>query len=358
MSGVVIAGGGVGGIEAALALRALLTVPITLIAAAPRFVYRPWSVGEPFGRTHPVAVDLEGLGAERGVDLVVAEVEGVEGRAVRTSAGAHAFEHLILALGARQVEVVHGAFTFRGPDNAAALGKRLDALGPGDVVAFVATASAVWALPAYELALLTAGRGISTMLVTGEASPLEAFGPETSADVTRLLADAGVEVVTETVPDHFDGRRLHAPMAGSLSVDEAVALPGLLGRPIPGVPHDAGGFVPVDDLCRVIGLDAVYAVGDMTARRLKQGGLAAQQADVAAAAIAAAYGEPVAVTPYEPVLRAMLLTGDGPRYLRHPPVPEARVAASTEAPWWPAHKIAGRHLGPYLAAHQELVFTP
>ena len=143
-------------------------------------------------------------------------------------------------------------------------------------------------------------------------------------------------------------------MAGTLSVDEVVALPGLLGRPLPGVPHDAGGFVAVDEFCRVAGLEDVFAVGDMTARPLKQGGLAAQQADVAAAAIAAAHGEPVEVVPYEPVLRAMLITGDGPRYLRHPRLPYG----TTEAPWWPAHKIAGRHLGPYLAAHAELVFTP
>jgi sulfide:quinone oxidoreductase len=90
----------------------------------------------------------------------------------------------------------------------------------------------------------------------------------------------------------------------------------------------------------------------MTARPLKQGGLAAQQADVAAAAIAAALGEPVRPEPYEPVLRAILLTGEGPLYLRHPPAP---ADAATEAPWWPPHKIAGAHLAPYIATHGELV---
>jgi sulfide:quinone oxidoreductase len=367
---LVVAGGGVAGIEAALALRAHMgtRAEITLLAADDRFLYRPWSVTEPFGRGGAVAVDLAGLAVERGLTLALESLQAVdtERRAAITDVAEHAYDHLVLALGARQAEAVRGAFTFRGPANGAELGALLDedSLGAGAAVAFVAPSSAVWPLPAYELALLTArrardtGSGVTAMVITAEASPLEAFGPETSADVARLLAEQGVNVLTETAPDHFDGSTLSIPMAGTLMVDRVVALPGLLGRPIPGVPHDAGGFVEVDEFCRVEGVDFVYAVGDMTARPLKQGGLATQQADVAADVIAAALGEPVAVEPYSPVLRAMLLTGDGPRYLRHPRVPEFTPETHREAPWWPPHKISGRHLSPYLAAHGDLVFTP
>ncbi|HET6549200.1 MAG TPA: hypothetical protein VFG79_12115, partial [Solirubrobacter sp.] len=53
------------------------------------------------------------------------------------------------------------------------------------------------------------------------------------------------------------------------------------------------------------------------------------------------------------VLRAMLLTGDRPHFLRH--APGDRGAAADEAPWWPPHKIAARELAPYLAAHPELL---
>ena len=104
------------------------------------------------------------------------------------------------------------------------------------------------------------------------------------------------------------------------------------------------------------GLPDVYAVGDMTSRPLKQGGLATQQADAAAAAIAAAAGAPVEAAAYRPVLRAMLLTGDRPRYLRRAPGDRGRAA--DEAPWWPPHKIAGRELAPYLTAHPELLIEP
>ena len=48
---IIIAGGGVAGLEALLALRALLggTVEIELLAAEPEFCYRPIAVAEPFG---------------------------------------------------------------------------------------------------------------------------------------------------------------------------------------------------------------------------------------------------------------------------------------------------------------------
>jgi sulfide:quinone oxidoreductase len=91
----------------------------------------------------------------------------------------------------------------------------------------------------------------------------------------------------------------------------------------------------------------------MTAHVIKQGGLATQQADAAAAAIAAAAGARVDPAGYTPVLRAMLLTGDRPRYLRRAAGEPA--VATDDSPWWPPHKIAGRELAPYLTAHPELL---
>jgi sulfide:quinone oxidoreductase len=52
----------------------------------------------------------------------------------------------------------------------------------------------------------------------------------------------------------------------------------------------------------------------------------------------------------------MLLTGRRPQYLARATGEEGH--ASDDAPWWPPHKIAGRHLAPYLAAHPELRETP
>ena len=87
------------------------------------------------------------------------------------------------------------------------------------------------------------------------------------------------------------------PSGQRIEVDRIVALPRLEGRPVDGLPADANGFIPVDEYARVRGLDDVWAAGDATDFPLKQGGIATQQADVAARAIAARAGAPVGSSP-------------------------------------------------------------
>ena len=99
-----------------------------------------------------------------------------------------------------------------------------------------------------------------------------------------------------------------------LSVDSVVTLPLMLGPGLAGVPAtQPDGFIPVDEHGRVVGLADVYAAGDGVDFPVKQGGIAAQQADAVAAHVAARYGAPVAAAPFRPVLRGMLLTGGEPR---------------------------------------------
>jgi sulfide:quinone oxidoreductase len=129
-----------------------------------------------------------------------------------------------------------------------------------------------------------------------------------------------------------------------------VALPRLYVPPIDGVPQTDEGFVPVDAHCRVAGLSRVWAAGDVTSFPVKQGGLAAQQADAAASAIAALAGAEVEPQPFRPVLRGALLTGHAPLYLRADPVGGSDSRAAPAALWWPPSKIAGRLLAPYLAS--------
>jgi hypothetical protein len=61
------------------------------------------------------------------------------------------------------------------------------------------------------------------------------------------------------------------------------------------------------------GIDALRYV-DLAV--LKNGGIAAQQADTAAQAIAALAGVTLEPKPFHPVIRGILLTGDKPRYLK------------------------------------------
>ena len=94
----------------------------------------------------------------------------------------------------------------------------------------------------------------------------------------------------------------------------------------------------------------VWAAGDGLAFPVKFGGLAAEQADAAAQAIAALAGADVTPEPFRPVLRGRLLTGRSERFLHHVAGGgggEGTVA--DHALWWPPGKVAGRRLAPYLA---------
>ena len=222
-------------------------------------------------------------------------------------------------------------------------------------IAFVAMAGTTWTLPLYELALMTAeygrrrGLDLAIELISGESAPLGVFGRVASAAVRRRLTEAGVAMRMGTFPTEFADGRLSLELEGALDVDLVIALPDLRGPELSGLPHDSGGFVPVDAYGRVRGVDCVWAVGDMTTRLVRQGGLATQQADVAAADIAAQVaGVDVEVHAYEPRLQGMLLTGSEPLYLRHDPHSLVRSEAPSEPPWWPAQKVVGQHLGPYL----------
>lgn len=363
---LLIAGGGPAALEAALAVQrhAGEQLPITLIVDRDHFVYRPVAVAEPFGFAAPQHFSLPRLAAERGFTLTKGSVAGVDParhELLLEWDGRVAYDTLLLALGARPEEAIPGALTFRGPEDSARLRAALEALHAGEPlrVAFVAGVDTAWTLPLYELALMTVrwaeqrGLAIEPWLVTWEERPLTIFGDAAAAAVADLLAEAGVRLWTAAFAEAVEDGRIWVSLEGGLPVDLAVALPRLVGPAIPGLPADPQGFVPVDAYGRVTGVPDVYAAGDMTARVVKQGGLATQQADAAAAAIVAAAGVPVDTEPYHPVLRAMLLTGERPRYLRRAAgQPDGAADAS---PWWPPHKIAGRELAPYLTAHPELL---
>jgi sulfide:quinone oxidoreductase len=92
----------------------------------------------------------------------------------------------------------------------------------------------------------------------------------------------------------------------------------------------------------------------VTSFPIKQGGLATQQADAAAAHIAVRAGVSVAREAFDPVLRGPMLTGGASRFLRRGGVTEtSRTEIADEPLWWPPVKIVGRHLTPYLAERAE-----
>jgi sulfide:quinone oxidoreductase len=369
---VLIAGGGVAGLEAALALRALAreAVRITLLAPEAEFVYRPLAVGEPFARPAARRYPLEAITAGLDIEPVRDAFRWLdpEARTVHTENGERLrYDALLLALGARP----HPSFPHGLTLDVHRLDEQLHGLvqdvesGYVQSLAFVVPDRLSWPLPAYELALMTAGRAygmgteVTVTVITPEESPLAVFGRRVSSSVQRLLRGNGVQVfcasqATVRQPGELS---LH-PGDRRLRAEQVVAMPELFGPPTPGVPkRDPYGFISVDSRCRVIGLQNVFAAGDATDFPIKFGGVASQQADVAAQAIAALAGTGGEPAPFAPTLRGILLGGRRPLYM------SARFAGAhgtdsqvSEAPLWaPEMKIVARHLGPRL---EELDPTP
>jgi sulfide:quinone oxidoreductase len=370
MRHVVVAGAGVAAVECVLALHDLAgpRVSVELLAPAAELVHRPSSVKTPFGGAPAPRVDLSRLAADLGVRLHRSALASVEPGSHRlfTRDGAYVpYELLVVATGARSREAVPGAVTFRGPMSAGAMEHVIArvAADPGLRLAFAAPAGVRWLLPLYELALLSAAtlreRGVpdpDIVVATGEHEPLEVFGPAASEAVRAALQRAGVELVTSAAAvAAFDGT---LRLEGGELLPADVALPGLAGPRISGLPHDDDGYIPVDEYGHVRGCTDVFAAGDATAFPVKHGGLAAQQADAVAETIAAQVGTIGMPEPFRPVLRGLLLTGDAPLYVRAELGPGGRRdhrllpdpgTASSHALWWPPGKIAGRYLTPWLS---------
>src|SRR5204862_2419542 len=110
------------------------------------------------------------------------------------------------------------------------------------------------------------------------------------------------------------------------------------------------GLIATDRFGSVLGMERIFAAGDVTWFPIKQGGIAAQQADAAATAIAALAGTGTDRQPFRPVLRGALLTGEGPVYMGDGEAGAHGSAVTRSILWWPPAKLAGRLLAPYLAA--------
>jgi sulfide:quinone oxidoreductase len=159
----------------------------------------------------------------------------------------------------------------------------------------------------YELALMTATHvaerrlsDVRLSLVTPEQQPLELFGVAASRTVRELLDSRGIELHLSRYPTRFEDGQLSLIPDETLAAERVVSLPSVLGPQLAGLPADADGFIPVDLHGLVHGEQDVYAAGDATNSPIKQGGIASQQADAAAEAIAARAGcrrGPAAVSP-------------------------------------------------------------
>ena len=353
------------GVEGLLALSDMAgeRAELTLVAADPDFVYKPLLVEEPFGLGPPEQRALEPVAEEHGAAFLLDHATAVR-------PGDHAvelahnptldYDYLVVAVGGRFRPAYSGVITFPSPQPVTVDGLLDRAGDAGEEIAFLVPPGVTWSLPLYEIALMTerrareSGANPRLRLFTPEQEPLVVFGPAASTAVREMLEGRGIEVVTSTRVHEEDGELVLSPGDGRLDAAVVVSLPTMEGPDLPGLPSDDRGFIPIDDHARVSRTDDVYAAGDGTNFPIKQGGLATQQADAAAADIAHRLGAAIQPEPFRPILRGKLLTGDASLHMR------AEVAggggegeSSLDTLWWPPYKVSGRYLTPWLYHEEE-----
>jgi sulfide:quinone oxidoreductase len=361
---VVIAGGGVAALEAALALRELAgdRVSVKLVAPEAEFVYRPTTVGEPFARPSARRYPVEDLAREVGAELIADRLTRVDApaRTAHTEQGRELpYDALVIATGARvRAPFAHGLTVDDHSMDRLLHGIVQDVEGGYlHSLAFVAPERIGWPLPIYELALMTAERAyamnveVAVSIVTPEGAPLELFGEAASRGVGQLLEEAGITTicgVRPAVPE--EGLIVMQPGDRRLRADRVIALPELFGPSIRGLAAGAHAFLPVDSYGQVHGLSRVFAAGDATDFPVKHGSMAAQQADAVARSIAVLAGSSMVPEPFRPRIHGVLFTGGAPKYITAQLVGGRPLNSQfTDAPTWgPGAKIAATYLAPYL----------
>jgi sulfide:quinone oxidoreductase len=345
---VLVAGAGMAGIEAALALRAFAgpAANVRLIDPGRRFTVPSTATGRAFGIGTGIDHALADVAARAGAHLTNGRLAAVDpARRLVMLAGGRllSYDALIVAIGARPEASVAGALTFAGHCDVASIRSMLEeitraaARGATIRLAIVVPQGCAWSLSAYEMALMTqdhvvaagGAERVEIAVITAEKTPLAVFGRDGSAAVERMLGRVGVAVHTGAVVREWRWGRLELEGGGTLAADRVIALPVQRGPRLDGLPADAQGFVRTAGDGSVPGARDVWAVGDGAAFPVKQGAIACRQADAVAAAIARRIGR----RPDEDSTLPMF------------PQP----AQDDEGPlWWPVPKVAGRFLAPFL----------
>jgi sulfide:quinone oxidoreductase len=273
--GVVVLGGGTGGTLTANRLRSMYPtdeLTITVVDQDDRHVYQPGLLFVPFGLTH--AEDIVRPRRRQlhdGIEFRESAVEHVdiESNEVHLGDGSVlTYDVLIVATGAvlvpEETPGLTGAgwmekvFTFYTPEGASALEGALATIDRGRIVVNVVDMPIKCPVAPLEFCFLAdwyfRERGIRDRVELTYVTPLDgAFTkPAASAHLGGLLAEKGIELVTEFNTGEVDGEhgRLIAYDGREVAFDLAVVVPLHGGAPFvarsPGL-GDELNFVPADD---------------------------------------------------------------------------------------------------------------
>ena len=379
---VLVAGGGYGGLETALALKDALAerVEITLLTPVVDLTYRPLSSGAPFVREPARTIDVHRLAAERGMRVVLDELVNVqddECRVLTHDGELIDFDALVIAVGAHERGSAPPLITWGQEPDQGQLGALLDELAAGTVksVAVTIPAGAGWPLAGYEAALIVAWTAsqlaptpASVTVITAEEGPAGGLGPQAADWVSKTLADAGVEVLSSSVTHSFTaeqdthdrggGHTVRVTLgdpAHEITVDRVLCVPESFGPEVPGLPSTPHGFLPTGVDGRVVDSDRGWALGDATQRALKHSIITAAEADAVASSIieTLCLGQPSGAP--LPALHGILVDAPEQRWWDANSEHLHDEQMASRCLWWPPEEALGAHFARWAHTHDHAV---
>lgn len=336
MSRVLILGGGFGGVVAAEALAQQLgdDHQITLVSRSSKFIFYPALVRLAFGECEPddVSFDLRKTMLNRRVSFIEAEVARLdpdERRIIIAHGeveGSIPYDYLIYALGRRlATERVPGYFEHAhhllDVGGALSFGEAIRGLTEGRAV-IGQCPDARLPVPVYETAFALAkwlkeqgDREAVKITVVSPNTIQSEFGNEKMGElVHQRLVKQEIEFLANFPINHVGASVVATADERALNYHVLMLLPPFAGSS--AVSHlgftDDDGYINVDPYMKVLGADRIYAVGDCAnLSGPKMGHMAVNQAQVAAANLAADIAGHEPVTHYDHDLMMVLDVADG-----------------------------------------------
>ncbi len=309
---IVIIGGGLAGVEAAIYLQDCLgdRARVTLISTEDRFIFRPFLTYVPFGLTpERIQLDLASIAKSHGFTLVIGRADEIrlEKKLVRFGAQSIAYDFLMIATGASPVpEPVPGlslGYSIWNQSDMMRLRSRYMRLltdaraGSKARLLFLVPPGSDWTGPLYETAFMTdtwlywnrVRPSIEITLATPEESYVEALGVEMHRPVAAELERHAIVGITGKRAVRVEADAVHFDDGSKMEFDLLVSGVSYSGNaPAAALPTDERGFIRTCLASRQVqGHADVYALGDISDFPVKQGYLALLQADAAAEHICA-----------------------------------------------------------------------
>lgn len=313
MKRVIVLGGGIGGVEAAIELRKK-GFAVELISDRDYLFVYPLAIWIPTGEKSldQVSVSLVDIGRAHGFSVTIDKIAGInasnrtvtlERRGERSD-----FDYAVIALGAGKMQhkgKEHVLSICGAPEESVKVRERLDALlaqGSGTIaVGFGGNprdSSAVRGGPAFEFLLnvhnLLKHRGLLDKFQLTFFAPMPKpgirMGEKTVGTMDKMFRALGIEQhvgkkiveFDERGPVFEDGSRIDADLTMFIAAGD-----GLAWIKSSDLPQNEAGFLTITPSCEVMGHPWLYAVGDVAALdgpdwKAKQGHIAEMMARIAA----------------------------------------------------------------------------